>query len=82
MRSSPTVSTSRFVKALFLTLICCVSIFLAVRPGHTANSPNDLALLDQKTASVRAICSLVRLFRSVWSILVCHQTQRQTLYAI
>ena len=39
MRSSPAVLTSKFVKALFLTLICCVSIFLFVTPGHTANSP-------------------------------------------
>lgn len=39
MRSSPPISTSKFVQALFLTLIACASIFLAVRPGHTANSP-------------------------------------------
>ena len=39
MRPSPTVSTSKFVKALFLTVIACVSIFLFVTPGHTANSP-------------------------------------------
>lgn len=39
MRSSPPISTSKFVKALFLTLVCCVSIFLFVTPGKTANSP-------------------------------------------
>jgi hypothetical protein len=39
MRSARTALTSKFVKALLLTLIAGASIFLAVRPGHTANSP-------------------------------------------
>lgn len=39
MRSARTALTSKFVKALLFTVIACASIFLAVRPGHTANSP-------------------------------------------
>ncbi|HET8783513.1 MAG TPA: lamin tail domain-containing protein [Pyrinomonadaceae bacterium] len=39
MRPSPSALTSKFVKALLLTLVVSASIFLAVRPGHTANSP-------------------------------------------
>ena len=39
MRSSRTVLTSKYVKALSLTLIACASIFLFVTPGRTADSP-------------------------------------------
>ena len=39
MRSSRTVLTSKYVKALSLTLISFTAIFLFVTPGHTADSP-------------------------------------------
>ena len=39
MRSSRTVLTSKYVKALSLTLITFAAIFLFVIPGHTATSP-------------------------------------------
>ena len=39
MRSSRTVLVSKYVKALFLTLISCAAIFLFVTPGRTADSP-------------------------------------------
>ena len=39
MRSSRTVLTSKFVKALLLTLVACGSVFFFVMPGYTANSP-------------------------------------------
>lgn len=39
MRSSRTVLTSTYIKALSLILISCAAIFFFVTPGHTANSP-------------------------------------------
>ncbi|HEX6284234.1 MAG TPA: hypothetical protein VFZ71_05140 [Pyrinomonadaceae bacterium] len=39
MRSSRTVSASKYVKALSLTFIACAAVFFCVTPGRTADSP-------------------------------------------